>query len=73
MLNALNAAYVGEMHLLRIRLQLALIRGSEGESVKLAKKKMIKQYVLTSLGLAFIIAFMAVLFMACGPQVAGGG
>jgi len=42
-------------------------------SVKLAKKKMIKQYVLTSLGLAFIIAFMAVLFMACGPQVAGGG
>ena len=69
--NAQNVAYVVEMHLPRMQQLLALIRGSEGESVKLAKRKRIKQYVLTVVGLAFIAGIMVVLFVAC-PQVAGG-
>ena len=72
MLNARNVTSVAVMLHRHMGLQLALIRDSEGESMKQAKRKRIKQYALTSLGLAFIIAVMAVLFIACGPQVAGG-
>ena len=72
MLNARNVTSAAVMLHRRMGLQLALIRGSEGESVKLAKKKRIKQYALTGVGLAFIVGIMALLFLAC-PQVAGGG
>jgi len=64
---------VGEMHLPRILLQLALIRDSEGESMKQAKKKRIKQLVVTCLGLALIVAFMSLVFLVTHPIVAGGG
>ena len=70
--NAKNVAYVAVILHRRMELQLALIRGSEGESVKLAKRKRIKQLLLTGVGLAFIVGIMVVLFVAC-PQVAGGG
>ena len=70
--NAKNVAYVAAILHLHMKPLLALIRDSEGESVKLAKRKRIKQLLLTGVGLAFIGGIMVVLFVAC-PQVAGGG